>query len=720
MQNKSSTDSKATPDTSSKLYFNKKQNNKHNSIMELKIDECVFPWLISIISSIIFRFLFFTSFILLQGCNDPLEKLINSNFPSINIDRQKQMTIDSNADALSSLASPNVAFSVYFTDAEKILLVNFKKIGVKKIDIKGENQFLKITISFDRQFNEKDALDNPALAKQLSILKPHIIGEVTIFSGITGGVTNFDIDKPTLDIKILPAFSSVNVKKIELAEKYDLTREGELLTLLLNKYKNNITGIISKIKLTSIEIPAISKEYFDITKNFKSNNPNLVINLSAQPVNIPFKLDGLAWLITDKQLTSIVQLSPIAVTNFPTKKINIEHSFDGVKKRIDEIVEQVLEVPDAKSHTWVAIKKDVIAISMNNVIQQASACLIVNGELFNQHLETTVAMPNGSGISCTTNRNCDPNRICTFNANRDERDCGTCILRTPRVCTLFGCIGGQCSLRGQDPVCQLQKEAQQALYNIDANARKADCDRLRETERLTCQAEVTAEKALCDAKKSALDALGKTGNFANLTVDASLYTKGMKACMKNFTMSSALDNVQFSVEVLGTANAHVDLRFMPLDAGHLVCPIKWQKILDLHGELTEKIISTSMNVVIQKENTGFSTNFTTDTINLKTRMNPGPTELLLRNPDLLVKCPVIQFVAPVVVVLTPFIPQLRGDFDVSLPAQNASFLIPETTLKIDGHVLTFKTETTKEAIVHSAYIDSKTLKFETTSNHDKL
>lgn len=659
--------------------------------------------------------LFLLTIFLLQGCSDPLEKLVNSNFPPIDASKQRQTTIDTNADALSRLGTPNVALTVMFSDLKQVLVdSSLKKDGVIGLEIDGDEGLLRVKVAFDRKFGESDAPDDPELAKRLGELKPHIVGEVIFLAGITGGVTQFGNAAPELELKLLPSLSSIQVKKITISEKYYMTLAGVMLTSVLNRFRDNISGVLSRKPVTSVDIPALSNESLNVAGPVKSDNPNITINLSAKPVVAPFKLDGFAWLIKDNRLIAVMQISP---TELPaaTNSITVEHTYDGIEKRIDEIVEQVMDVPDPESKTWVAIKKDVIAHAMNSLLEQTSACVTVSAELPNQHSENKIAMPNGAGVNCDITRSCDSNRVCEFNANQDNRDCSACILRAPRICGPWnmGCVGGQCTVMGQDPICQAAKIAQQGFYNLDANARKADCDRLRETERLVCQAEVAGEHALCQAKRTALDALGKTGNFANLDVDVSVKTKDMEVCFNNFVMSPALEDLRFSLSVIGAADAHVYLRFMPLDAGHLVCPVKWQKTLDLRAEISDGQIGVASHVALRNEKVGLAADFSLDKINLKARMKPSPTEFLLKSPDLLIKCPVMQFVAPVVVMLTPFVPELRGDFDLSIPAQKVSAGIPSYEQRVSGRPLALTTSTTPAAILISGQVSPETKVVET-------
>jgi hypothetical protein len=660
------------------------------------------------------RLLVWVLLCVLAGCSkDPITEFVNKAFPPVNVDQQRQTAIDTNATALSRLGTPNLALGVNFEDAQKALFAGvLKQQGVTKFEISGDKELLKLRFVFDRMFTGKDApKDDNALAEKLDKLKPHVVGEIATYAGLSGEVETTDQDGiPTFVLRVLPSISTVSVSKVELAEKLDISVVGQVLTALLTRYKENIPAVLARAKLTSVKIPALSDKPIDVARALNAlgpQTPGVQLVVSAQPVKAPFRLDGFAWLVTDKQLTGLLQLSPAAMPAL-VQAIPVEKSFEGVKKRTDEIVEQVLDVPDADSTTWVAVKKDVVASAMNSVVNQASACVSANADLPKQHFEQKVAMPSGAGMNCNSTRSCDPNRVCTFSANQDNRDCSACLLRAPRACAFGGCIGGQCTLPGLDPVCQLAKGAQQAAYNADANLRKADCDRLRETERTTCQAEMLAEKTLCLAAKTSLDALSKSGNFANLDVDATVKTDGAKVCLSSFALSPELDHIQFALDVTGSATAHVNLAFMPLDLGHAVCPIKWSKEMTLTGSLSDGQVPISSAITLSTDHEQTVAKFKVDKVDLKPKMRPGPGELLARSPDLMIYCPVMQFIAPVTVMLSPFIPPLQGDFTYSVPARDADVQIPPSTQKVGNRSLTLTPSTTKSALVVTAKVGDET------------
>lgn len=507
-------------------------------------------------------------------------------------------------------------------------------------------------------------------------------GSITIYAGLSGALS--DPDEPKLEVKILPALGLVSVSKIVLADKYDATGLGEMIAGLLNKFRDNIAGEINRSSISTVTIPTMAKSLDQLDRTFKINSPDAsaTVQLKGEPVSVPARIAGIAWLVTEKQLISLVQLLPLDGTSLKPS-VQIGPTYREIQDQVESLIENLFAIPDADRRTWVAIRKDLVASTLNSLVAQANACIVITGESYKEKTSSKIELPNGGQISCDSDRDCRSNRGCDFIASEDHRDCSTCILPrpricSPRVCAFGGCVGGGCSgggcaQMGRDPVCALAQGVQNDIYRADAAAKKLDCERLKATEKLTCEGEKAGEKALCEVGKEALNRLAATGKFANLDVESSMKARHVQVCLRNFSISPAIDNVRFSLEVTGTAGADVDLKFVPLDiVGHLTCQFPWTESKHIEAALRESVaISSKIRVVENKDKA--QANFAINEMVIKARLSPSPTEFLLSITNMTLSCAGLSLVKPLVVVLTPFIPALRGDIDHKLKAQNASF-----------------------------------------------
>lgn len=94
-----------------------------------------------------------------------------------------------------------------------------------------------------------------------------------------------------------------------------------------------------------------------------------------------------------------------------------------------------------------------------------------------------------SSVDCTPTRDCG-----NLELQRDTRDCSACVLRN--------IFTGGCSIRGNDPVCEVSKATQNALYDADYAARKLDCERIKAQDKAFCEADKAARKLDCERIKA--------------------------------------------------------------------------------------------------------------------------------------------------------------------------------------------------------------------------
>ncbi|MGZ8182306.1 MAG: hypothetical protein ACXWT1_10135 [Methylobacter sp.] len=653
--------------------------------------------------------------VLLTGCSDPITDLVNNKFPPVNIENQRQTSINTTAEALSLLQSPNIAVSILLSDAEKAINNdNLRKQGITDLKVSGDKQLVHIHAEFERKFTEDDAGDNEDTRKILKSLHPEISGSIDAFTGISGEVISDEATPSMLQLRLLPGLSNIKIKNVKLVEKVDSTKIGEVLANLLNKYRDNITGEFTRSPFSKMPVPVIADKPSDISQTLKLESPGsaFTVNVNASPVTIPVKLDGVACLVDKNQVTAILQLSPLT-SKATQPSIKIEKNFDAINSQIMGFVNSSFRVENPTNVTWIAIRKELIATGINNAVSQAGACVNATGKS-HQKEESKVPMPNGDGIDCSSDRNCESSRTCSFSPNKDERDCSTCIVSrpvicAPRVCAPSwaggGCIGGDCTpggcaQYGNDLFCETGKAAQNALYVTDAKAREFDCNRLRETEKLGCQAEEFGKKALCEAGKVTLNAIRRTGNFANIDVESDISFDNLNVCLQNFSLSPGLDHVAFNLDVKGQATADVDVKFVPLDIfGHLTCPFPWQDKRRFHTELRDSRLGVSSTVKIDSAQEKATVHFLIDEMTVKAKMSPSPTEFLLTSPGLTVSCTGLNFVKPLVVALTPFLPVLRGEIDQKINRQEASLNIPLPILEVGSFDLYVRVSETPSSLL---------------------
>jgi hypothetical protein len=152
---------------------------------------------------------------------------------------------------------------------------------------------------------------------------------------------------------------------------------------------------------------------------------------------------------------------------------------------------------------------------------------------------------------------------------------------------------GGCVVRGNDPICEASKAAQNAGYatakadcEAKKSAAKADCERIKGQDKVDCERLKTQEKAqretekdgqrlACETEKGAIVALHRTGNIGNL--DGSVAGTGsLRLCFQDVHLGAALDKLTLALAASGSAALGTHFKFVPLDVGgHILCPFEW-------------------------------------------------------------------------------------------------------------------------------------------------
>jgi hypothetical protein len=627
----------------------------------------------------------------LTGCwnpfEDPLKKYVNDHFPPVTEADQRAKAIDTDAKTLATLTSPNLALSAQFADMQRLFkTVDLIKQGVIDLKVDGKEQLVRVRVSFSRKFTESDGGTDETVRKLLASLQPVIEGDIEAFAGVTTALTTDGGGAPTLAFKLLPAISNIEVSKLTVAGKYDLTSAGNLLVKLVNSVRDNIAGELARLPMTTVTVPAMSPQAIDISKLISSSNNGMKLDMQVMgnPVSLPFKLDGVAWLVTADRITALAQITPIA--SVPGAPVMVDSKYGDIKDRVQGLLEQNFGIKDSNTSNWVAVRKDFVALAVNTVTTQAAACVVVTASSPNQHTESKVSIPKGSSLSCNSDTNCEGHNNCTWHSDHVDYSCKKCLI--PQINRLWG--GSGCVQEGNDPVCETAKATTNAARDLAANVSKAACDADNAQQVAVCQAGVAAKVALCQTAKVALDGIALTGSdFADFNTDSSASTNGMKVCLQNFAMAPDLTTVSFGLNVSGSAQVKVNVHFEPLNVvGHVVCQFPWTKEQTFDADLSQTVpVHAGMKFASDPQGNP-SLNIAVDSEDVNAKLSPGPTEFLLKSPQLLVSCPIVAGFAPLVVAATPFVPQLRGDISYKTAATTLNVAIPSPSQTVGTSTLT--------------------------------
>lgn len=627
--------------------------------------------------------------LLCGGCGDNISKYINGKFPPISVDAQRQTAVASAANALSLVTKPNLGSAILIKDIrasipDKLLADN----GVTKLKMDGDKQLVRIEADFSRKFTEADAGGSLEVAKLLREMAPSVTGTLTAFAGVSSGTAG--PNDAEIQLQLLPIFKSIHIDKVTLAGEVDVTAVGDMLAALLNRYADNVTGQLSKSSSLKITLPAEFRGTFDPSKtiDLKSEAGQGTVAIKSGAISAPIRLLGLTWLVTDDQISALIEFVPVTPPA-NAEKVTVEPTYTEVEKRFLRLIKDEFDVPRSDSSTWVAVRKDLLAHVLNSVVAQSAICVSAVAQTTEQKASSKISFPDPGQIECSPDADCYSQRSCDVTGNHDTRNCSKCILYSPQICAFGGCIGGGgCITHGNDPICEAAKAAQNVLYDADKAARKLDCERLKLQDNAACEVTRAGKKTLCEAGKGVLTVLARDGNLANLDLSARAFTDGMKVCVKDFNLAADLSKAQVALDIHGSVKADVDLKFVPLNiAGHLACQFPWTERKTFAASLRDSKVVLESAVRFESDDQGGKLRLATGEKTIPMLLQPGPAEFLLTSVNMTLACQGLNLVKPLAISLTPFIKELRGEIDYKLKGQEMSVAMPKLEQRIGDGVV---------------------------------
>jgi hypothetical protein len=331
---------------------------------------------------------------MLAGCEDPVSKYVNAKFPPVNKEEQRSLAVSTTAKALERMPAPNIAASVHLPPLAGMLLTpEVKAMGVSSISLSGDDQLIEVTVRFKRRFSETDAVDEN-LKRIFRLVSPEFEGTIVGYMGITSAVLDNSAD-PKLTLRLLPGVTQVRIEQINLptsvtsARLADIVKNslkigetvaGDLLTAFFMQYRDNISGELSRQPFAAVDIQQLSEKPVDLTTALKiPGDSNYRLSVTSNPVVVPVRLDGIAWSVRDNRLSVLAQLvkrdAPISVA-----RTAIASTPEAVTGQVEGHIKSGFGVLDQQFSTWIGVRKELIALTLNNVMGQAQVCASVAGQ----------------------------------------------------------------------------------------------------------------------------------------------------------------------------------------------------------------------------------------------------------------------------------------------------------------------------------------------------
>lgn len=631
-----------------------------------------------------------------SGCN-PIKDHLNTLYPPISHKDQQQTATASLIRNVSHLELPSLSIGVEIKDLEDLII---KGDGidpsVRSIKLKGGEQILDIEIGVDKTFTQKDWANNPDIKRILKEARINVVAKLKISVTLTSVIETSVKNQTIFKLRMLPVvngikFTETNVSGIENTDMV-VDVASKAFQYIVNNYADNITGYLSKLDVMETTIPLDVINYENKSKIISSKlgqGQLMTVNLASNKWVSPIKVKGHAVLIDKKSIMALVELVPTDADNSPTL-VNKPSNYKEAKQVFLASQKSVFDNIHLKANTWAAVSKEVIALTMNNGLKEVSACFSADTPIPRENFSEKISPPDWEGIDCDSKRECKQTRNCSFAQQTDRRNCNACLLRAPRVClpdTPFGkgsCSGGQCVQRGNDPVCEAAKGAQNILYATDHAAKTLDCNRIKEQNRLTCEAEKAVEINSCKIGKEIVKRVALTGNIANINGHVRGDAKA-NMCISDIAVTNDLSSIKMDFSLKGEANVKGKLEFVPLDIiGHGICYMPADAPLNFIASIPKKNQQLDLGLEFVERDGKFGVNFSTNKLKFDMNLTPSPTEWILTNVDMAIKCPGLNLLKPLVITATPFVPELRGIAEYEQPETEHFIKLDLPAQKVNG------------------------------------
>lgn len=323
----------------------------------------------------------------------------------------------------------------------------------------------------------------------------------------------------------------------------------------------------------------------------------------------------------------------------------------------------------------VALRTELISNSVNQVASilapKGTFAIDRRQEFFNE----TIKSPPPADLKCDQNqRGCPSNfDYPAYNPRGCDSNCGT------RNCaTIFGkeiCVNGidlSCQARKID--CERLKESERLQYEAakaTAQAKwslaKLDCERLKETERIGCNINQEWLRAVGNQELGRVE-----GNAVVSDVRANIAYHGLQ-------LSPSLDSFQVGIMAGGGAGVEASFVFTPLNAGHIACVAQWGGTVRANVALPPAEIN--LRAELDKQASKDAIVFKMQGLDVNLKMSPAPgVALLSQNPHMALVCPAVGALSAAAPLAVAIALPLLDTIPVKIPAREIRLPLFEGSL----------------------------------------
>lgn len=418
----------------------------------------------------------------------------------------------------------------------------------------------------------------------------------------------------------------------------DLSAALPILQGLVDRVLNNLNGAIqpTRIPVAISPIAPIDPTSLKVTDATVVGTPLAL----PQPrlANAVFLIDpsGLRALVDLALPDDAAQEEPTPGSTTPAPTTGVDQLFAVLKTRFGEAEAASFGAAqhDPQLSIRVALTRRLVARAFNLAAANLDWTLHLRPKPQSQSFDSEARLfkvPDPQTCTQKTdNRDCTPH---TCHRSRDTRDCGICLIW--RIWP-----GKGCAQRGNNPICEAAKAAQNVLYDaqyggceLDAARLKGTCEAAKAGQNMLYASETAACQAGNTLVRELADLTGRVGRVSG-TMDAKA---GGTIAIRQLGATEAFDAMTVTTRVEAKADISARLSFVQSDLmGHLLCQFPMQgKTLNARASVGPDAIALTGRVV----GTGGKPEIILSAVNIRFQLRPRPVEALFtQNPDLNITC----------------------------------------------------------------------------------
>ena len=571
---------------------------------------------------------------LLNGCSfkDKLAEEINKNFPPISLDKIREDSVAKNAFSLNSANSADmrIVINQSILNATLDSAVDLKKEGVKSATVKFERQVPSFKLEFDKIFQ----INNKLTVQAEGSFEGYLSVEFEF-----SDAANDNLGK----IKFHPFIENTTVSNVKINDEYDATNIARLLTDLINKYKENISGILGK-NIDPVVFPITLEKNLDPNSFTVSESGEL--RVIGNKVNISASVENISYLASKSYLDVILDMDGDRGLSGSTDKAS--YNFEEYKKMFQERAETI--GGKASSNIELFASTNYFLDKISQAADDAE--IIILGEFKPKgayDFSEKIGLPSEDSINCTPTRNCSADHInCTPTRN----------------CTPTKNCGGYKWYQAPDKArCELEKSAAKLDCERIKSSQKAECETKKSAWKLDCERIKTQQKVACETEKEVVKRINRTGNFANIKGSVAVESK-IEIQLKKVKFHDG--GAEVKLDVGGLSKFDTNMRFTPLDiVGHMACQAPWRDRFATEAELVPQEIALDVNYKIKSKEDNLIVSMIIKPISVSAVVNPSPKQLIMNSQEFTIHClPLAGLIRAVDIALPDIIPdEVNGNVE---------------------------------------------------------